>query len=372
MKKILHIPNYYQPHVGGIESTAQNIVNVLKATNLYEQKIICFGDGPNEVDGVPVIRLSYSLKLFSQAISIRYAFALKKVIREFNPDVVIIHTPNPLVEHYFNRCQFKGKVIVYHHLDIYRQKILKYFVRPITEKLNKNADVIVSSSQKYIDGSKILQRYKDKCVVIPLCYHEEELKLDEFELAEKEKIREKYKGKTILFYSGRHARFKGVRYVLKAIKGMDDVVFLVGRVGPLHRRLENMILRTKNAESLGLLDRSQYRIYLNAADIFVFPSLTKNESFGITLLEAMASGKPCITFNIPGSGVNYVAPNNIVGIECDNRNVIEFKKAIVSLKENKRLCKAYSENGINRAKELFSYDKFAESIAHLVYEISNK
>mgnify|MGYP003293183322 CR=1 FL=1 len=49
------------------------------------------------------------------------------LLKEFTPDIIIIHTPNPLVEHYLNACHFEGKIIVYHHLDIYRQKILKHF-----------------------------------------------------------------------------------------------------------------------------------------------------------------------------------------------------------------------------------------------------
>ncbi len=372
MEKILHISNYYHPHVGGIETTAERIVDILKSTNLYEQKVICFGDGPNIVNDIDIIRLPYLLKISSQAISFKYYRVLKKTICDFKPDLIILHTPNPLVEHYLNRCHFEGKIIVYHHLDIYRQKILKHFVKPITNKTNKRANIIICSSEKYIDGSKELKKYKDKCRVIPLCYKDEDLALNEEQLEEVKKLKEKYKGKTIMFYSGRHARFKGVRYALWASRTFDDIVFLIGRVGQRHFMMDRQINYFKNAESLGLLERSQYLVYLHAADIFIFPSITKNESFGVTLLEALALGKPCITFNIPGSGVNYVSLNNITGIECDNRNVIELRKAIQKLKDDPILRKTYGENGIKRAKELFSYKQFADSFISLVSEILNK
>ena len=372
MKKILHISNYYYPHVGGIETTAQSIVDTLKLTQNYEQKVICFGDGPNIVDEIPVIRLPYFLKIASQAISFKYRSVLKKTIEEFKPDIIIIHTPNPLVEHYLNRCHYTGKIIVYHHLDIYRQRILKYLVRPVTNNTNKRANIIVCSSEKYIDGSKELRKYKDKCRVIPLCYKEDDLALTSEEAIEVKRLKEKYKGKTMIFYSGRHARFKGIRYALWAIRPFNDIVFLIGRVGPRHFMMDRQISYFKNAESLGLLDRSQYRIYMHAADIFVFPSITKNESFGMTLLEAMALGKPCITFNIPGSGVNFVSLNNITGIECDNRNVIEFRKAVSKLKDDPELRMKYGKNGMERAKELFSYKQFADSFYSLINEILNK
>jgi len=369
MKKILHISNYYYPHIGGIESTAQNIVELLQETNQYEQVVVCFGDGPNIVNDIPIIRIPYKFIIQSQAISLRYRRTLKKTLRIFKPDLVIIHTPNPLVEFYFNTLKYKGRIIVYHHLDIYRQKVLKYLVKPTTNKTNKKADIIICSSQKYIDGSKELKKFKDKCMVIPLSYKQEELQLKENEIKEVEKIKEQYKGKKIIFYSGRHARFKGVRYALEAIKGMNDIVFLVGRVGPIHGNLIRKINRSENAVSLGLLEKQQFRIYLNACDIFVFPSLTKNESFGITLLEAIALGKPSITYNIPGSGVNYVSLNNVTGIECDNKSVVELKKAITELKDNEELRKKFSENGIKRARELFSFDKFRDSFINLVEAI---
>ena len=369
MSKVLHISNYYYPHVGGIETTAENIVDILRADKKYEQCVICFGDGPNLVNDVPIIRVPYSFIISSQAISFRYLSILKHTIKKFNPDVVILHTPNPLIEHYFHRCHYKGKVIVYHHLDVYRQKILKHFVKPTIYHTNKRADVIISTSQKYIDSSRELRKFKDKCRVIPLCFREETINLKPEEEEDVKRIHRFYKNKTIIFYSGRHAKFKGVRYALDAIENMDDVVFLIGRVGPMHRKLIKRIDRTPNALSLGLLERDQFRIYLYACDMFIFPSVTKNESFGITLLEATAVGKPCITFNIPGSGVNYVSPNNITGIECDNRSIVELKKAINELKTNKELRKKFSMNGKARSRELFSFERFKNSFLSLLEEI---
>lgn len=372
MTKVLHISNYYRPHVGGIESAAENIIDALRSTSLYEQKVICFGDGPNLINDIEIIRLPYLVKVASQAISFRYKKVLRNTIETYKPDIIMLHTPNPLVEFYLQRCKFKGKLIVYHHLDIYRQKILKYFVKPVTNKTNKMADVIIASSEKYIDGSKELQNYKNKCRVIPLCYKENDLELTSEEATKVKEIKEKYKDLTIIFYSGRHASFKGLKYALKAINQLDNVVFLVGRVGHYYPRIDKKIMNSKNAISLGLLDRSQYRTYLHACDIFVFPSITKNESFGITLLEATALGKPTITFNIPGSGVNFVSLNNVTGIECDNRNVIELRKAIEELKNNESMREMYKINARKRAKELFSYEQFQQSFIKLFNEIIKK
>jgi len=373
MKKVLHITNYYYPHIGGIETATRDIVNVLKSTNQYEQRVICFGDGPNIVDDVRIIRLRYLIKIRSQAISFKYKRVLKKTINTFNPDIVLIHTPNPLIEHYFNCCKFKGVVLVYHHLDIMRQKFLKLFFKHTQNTLKKRANYIICHSKQYIDSSAELRDFKDKCLIIPLCYKEKDFELDSEHQIEVNNIRKRYQGKTLLFFSGRHTKTKGLHLALKAVKNMSGILFLVGRVGEVNRRLERKIDRSgPNVIYLGQLDRHQYVSYLNACDFYLFPSLTKNEAFPITLIEVIALGKSPVTFTIPGSGVGYISKNGVTGIECKNGDVLAFRDAIMQLKSDVKLRNKYHDEGIKRAKELFNHDIFSKSFLNLFNEINTK
>ena len=72
MIKILHITNYYYPHVGGIETTTRDIVNVIKNMEGFDQHVICFGDGPNIVDDIAITRVHYLFRFRSQAIARHY------------------------------------------------------------------------------------------------------------------------------------------------------------------------------------------------------------------------------------------------------------------------------------------------------------
>ena len=67
MQKILHISKYYFPFRGGTEQIAQDCVNSLLGQ--YEQKVICFNDGKNNVcdyiDGVEIIRVGCFAKVSS-------------------------------------------------------------------------------------------------------------------------------------------------------------------------------------------------------------------------------------------------------------------------------------------------------------------
>ena len=106
-----------------------------------------------------------------------------------------------------------------------------------------------------------------------------------------------------------------------------------------------------------------------ASDIFCFPSITKNEAFGLALAEAMYYEKPAITFTIPGSGVNYVNLNDETGIEVDNRNVKKYAEAIEKLAEDKNLRKKYGEAGRMRVMNNFLSTQYSENIRNLVKEM---
>ena len=108
----------------------------------------------------------------------------------------------------------------------------------------------------------------------------------------------------------------------------------------------------------------ELKALIYASDIFCFPSITKNEAFGLALAEAMYYEKPAITFTIPGSGVNYVNLNDETGIEVDNRNVKKYAEAIEKLAEDKNLRKKYGEAGRMRVMNNFLSTQYL-SLIHI-------
>lgn len=61
----------------------------------------------------------------SQSISLSYAKYLRKLMNDFEPDIVFFHYPNPYVAHYLLKYKKRDfKLIVYWHLDIIKQKVL--------------------------------------------------------------------------------------------------------------------------------------------------------------------------------------------------------------------------------------------------------
>lgn len=385
MKKILQISNYMYPHIGGIEQVARDIADVLLENEDIEQKIICFNEDAHDgnyickrnktvkdkVDGIDVIRCGCFAKISSQSLSLTYYKQLKIVINEFEPDIVIFHYPNPFVtqilQKYYDR---KFKLIVYWHLDITKQKVLKKLFENQSIRLLERADIVVPTSPNYINGSPYLKKFREKCHVIPNCIRPERLKPNEKTLKLVEQIKKKYSGKILCFGMGRHVPYKGYSYLIKAAELLDDsfAICIAGK-GPLTKQLVEEAKNCKIVEFLGRVSDEEMIAYYMACDIFCFPSITKNEAFGIALAEGMYFSKPAITFTIPGSGVNYVNIANITGIECSNRNIEEYANAIKTLAEDQELRIKYGIEAKSRVENNFMFDQFRENIISMLSEI---
>ena len=384
MKKILQIPNYFYPNIGGIEQTSQDISRAIG--NGYEQKIICFNENASEngyrcirsetvtemVNGIEVVRCGCVVKVFSQSVSLTYAKQLDKIMREFSPDIVIFHYPNPFVAAFLLKYRKQNfKFILYWHLDITKQKTLGKLFHQQTIRLLEWADQIVATSPNYANGSPYLVEYKAKCTVIPSCINTSRLVLNEKRKAISKKIRNKYKQKIICFGIGRHVEYKGYTYLIEAAKYLDDrFLILIGGIGNLTDTLKEQAKDLHCVKFLGRINDDELIGYMNACDIFCFPSITKNEAFGLALAEGMYFGKPAVTFTIPGSGVNYVNLDGVTGIECPNGDSKAYAEALKRLANDPELREKYGEAARQRVLENFTEEIFNDNLMRLMGELN--
>ncbi len=372
--RILQISKYMYPYTGGTEQVARDVINSLKE---HEQKAICFSSDKmsktDKVDGVEIRRVGCQCKIASQSIAFGYKKELEFILRDFKPEVVIFHYPNPFVARYLLKLlkRFpKCKLVLYWHLDITKQKFLKLFFNKQNKRLLQRADKIVATSPNYIEGSKYLSAYKQKCVAIPNCVSQEKTITSEIAKTRSEEIRSSAQGKTICFAYGRHVPYKGMEYLVRASKLLSDefIVYIAGS-GPLTDSLKKLASGDKKVIFLGKISNDELIAHILSCDIFCFPSITKNEAFGIALAETMSYAKPCVTFNIPQSGVNYVSLNGVTGIEVENGNVSAYAEAIDKLAKNPALREEYGKNAMERERELFAFEKFSKNVNNLISEI---
>lgn len=367
MKKILHISKYYYPYVGGTEQIARECVQALK--DKCEQKIIAFNDSREDektyVDDVEVFKCGSFIKVASQSISKTYKEHLHKIIREYDPDIIVFHYPNPFVASLLLR-ELKGKktkLVLYWHLDIIKQKFLKKIFISQNRKLIERADKIIATSPNYIEGSEWLSKVKNKCVVIPNCINVNRMKITNEIEKKSEEIKKENIGKTICLAVGRHTEYKGFEYLIKASKKLDSnyKIYITGE-GELTDKLKKLSQDDKKIVLTGKINDDDLKALILACDIFCFSSITRNEAFGLALAEAMYYGKPAITFNIPGSGVNYVCINGENGIEVENKNVEAYSAAIKKLAKDADLRKKYGAEAKKRIENNFLSENYKNNI----------
>ena len=201
---------------------------------------------------------------------------------------------------------------------------------------------------------------------------ESSLLISNDEIKAANEIRKKYEGKTLGFFIGRHVPYKGLKYLIEASKELEncDIHFLIAGSGELTAELKKQAAGDDKVEFIGRISDSERRIYFYACDIICFPSITRNEGFGLALAEGMYYGKPAVTFTIPGSGVNYVNLDGVTGIECPNCNSKAYAAALKKLSGNKKLCTEYGINAKNRIINNFTYKSFKKNLMELLYSFS--
>ena len=134
--------------------------------------------------------------------------------------------------------------------------------------------------------------------------------------------------------------------------------------------LQNLAVKleiSKKVTFSGYVPDCDIPLYLSACDIFVLPSISGKEAFGIVQLEAMASGKPVISTDLPG--VNEVDKDCVGSIRVPPDNPKAISDAIVSLIDDKVLASNLGENGRKLVFSRYSWGRISERIESIYFEL---
>lgn len=359
-KRVLQISNYYTPHIGGIEQTCQYLSEGLK--DEYEVKVICFSEDKEtkvqETNGIQIIKPGVFLSVARQDLSFSYWGHLYKVIKTWKPDVIHFHYPNPFVTALLLPIIPRTtKLYVQWHLDITKQKKIYPFIKPFETILLKRADLIAPTSPNYRDSSKTLFPFRNKTTILPSAIDIQKLNVNTGDIEIIQRIKDKAKGRKIVFFIGRHVLHKGIQDLIEAEQLIkNDCYIFIGGVGPITDEMK-AICKSNRVEFVGRLSDQEKKCYYHAADIFAFPSYTKAEGFGLTLAEAMYCNAVPVTYTIEGSGVNWVSLHEVTGLEVPNRNVAEYAKAIDELLSDDKKRNDFAETAHQRIVENFTIEK---------------
>ena len=355
--KILQLGKFY-PIRGGIEKVAYDLTVGLSEQHTDCDMMCAAIQGGNRIipinEHARIICCHTWMKAAATMISPAMVFILRKMQRQY--DIIHVHHPDPMACLALFLSGYKGRVILHWHSDILKQQFLLKLYKPLQQWLIRRADLIIGTSPVYLAESPFLQKVQEKTVCLPIGIAP--VKQD---LKKTEEIRERYRGKKIVFSLGRLVPYKGYRYLINAAKYLDEsYVILIGGTGPLKDDLQKEIEEQNLSEKVFLAGRisdEELSGYYGACDVFCLSSIQKTEAFGIVQIEAMSCGKPVIATNIPHSGVAWVNAHGISGLNVNPEDAHRLAEAIKAVTEDEAAYKRYSEGAASRYRELFTKEK---------------
>lgn len=162
--------------------------------------------------------------------------------------------------------------------------------------------------------------------------------------------------------------WKGVQYAIKAVKKVIDdgykVKYLIIGDGDYRKTLERLVNSLNIGNHilfLGSIENFDLPKYYSISDIAIFPSIA-NETFGISIAEAMACGVPVISTNVGGIP-EVVGDSGFLVSPCNEE---EISNRIEILIADNSLRRELAIKGRRRIIENFSWNnivtKFLEYI----------
>ncbi len=325
--RIIHLSKYYPPNPGGIETHVQTLARTQAALGA-EVHVVCVNgfdeEGRpsnktktiNEIDGnVYVTRLGRLLSLARFDICPELPKKLCQLVQGSNA-LLHLHTPNPTMLTGLTTLHRRVPLVITHHSDVIKQRVLKYGLRPFEYFVYSQTSRILTTSFEYVQGSKFLRLYKNKLSPLPLGLDSSQyINPSETAVSYSRSLKEKYQ-EPIWLAVGRLVYYKALHIAIEALALVPGTLMIIG-VGSLETELK-CLAKKLGVENrivwLGRVSADELTGAYQAATALWFPSNVRSEGFGLVQVEAMASGCPVINANIPGSGVPWVSRHEQEGL----------------------------------------------------------
>ena len=242
----------------------------------------------------------------------------------------------------------------------------------LEKKTSKNATLIVTVSR--YSSSKIAQLYdidKGKIRVVPNGVDTEWFK--PLKTCEKIKRQIGLDDKPCVLFVGRLIPRKGLQFLIEAakhiVKDYSQAKFVIVGDGPLRNSIRvnlNKMNLARNFIMLGDVHESLLPTLYNCADVFSLPSIQEGQ--GIALLEAQASAKPVVAFNV--GGVCEAVLNKETGLLVKPSS-LKLADAIMKLLADRALREKMGTKGRNFVSETFSWNICAQKMLKIYREATD-
>jgi glycosyltransferase involved in cell wall biosynthesis len=392
---ILQIYKDYYPVLGGIENHVRDLSEELAARGHHVTVLTTSLDRDTLIERpqprLTVIKAARALHLASTPISTE----MLRQVRRLNADVVHLHFPYPPGDLAYLAMRERAPLVVTYHSDIVRQQTLLRAYRSLLESTLRRAARIIATSPNYVASSPWLRRHAAKCAVIPLGIdttrfaHADPQKVAELRARYSESVinhplsgaiepehQPAHNGQPttdngLLLFVGRLRYYKGLHVLLNA---MPDVPahLLIGGSGPERERLEAqaaLLGIAARVHFLGDIADDDLVALFHAADVFVLPAHLRAEALGLSQIEALASGIPCVSTEL-GTGTSYTNQHGETGLVVPPGDPLALAQAINALLADPQLRQRMGAAGRRRAAALFTRERMVAENERVYREVA--
>jgi L-malate glycosyltransferase len=333
--------------------------------NGIEVKVVTFSDHYSEENARDIDTIVLPKLLPGKLSYISSVFALKKVLKQFKPD--ILHA------HYVSSYGFIGALSNYHtfYVSVWGRDIFQFpqqgnLNRRIVDFTLKKADVICSTSHVM---AKETNKYTDKRIYITPFG----VDLAKFKPVEGMKTGETFTLGTVKALSDKYGIADLIHAFATIHKSYTTSNLLIVGDGPQRTEYEELT-RTLGIDAVttftGRVLNDKVPEYINKMDIFAVPSTEDSESFGVAAVESMACGIPVVVSNV--GGLPEVVLEGKTGFVVEKENPSQLADAFIKLLEDPELRRKMGLNGIEHVKENYNWLDNANGMLNLYEETLNK
>ncbi|MDI6644892.1 MAG: glycosyltransferase [Methanobacteriaceae archaeon] len=352
---------HFPPHIGGVSSYTYLLSKKIRERGdkvyilTYPYKNVKYKNLKKDpikdlkgikIDTSPTINIK---GLRGIIFTLTAIFKLLIMVKKYDIDLIHAHyiIPPGLIAVIAGKISKTPVVLTIHGTDIFilsRKSILKPVIKFI---LKNSAKIFVVSNAVKKEVMKIDNvEHKTKITW-------NAVDLERFNPNNKNLFKEKLGlelDKPIILFVGNLVSQKGVEYLIKAKKYIktDSYLLIVGN-GPLQKELKTIVKNEDLKDVLFIGPRDDVEMIMPQCDVVVLPSIS--ESFGIVILEAMASGVPVVATNT--GGIPEIVTTD-VGIIVEPRNPMAIANAVDQILSDPKLK---SELGINAREKALKFSK---------------
>lgn len=363
-KKILHLITGLD--IGGAEKML--LRTLPRMQNDFDHLVCCIrGHGPIGQElkkaGIPVFYLD-----LHSILDIGSVFRFRRIIHNSHPDILVtnlIHAD--LFGRIFGRIFGIKKIVCYQHGQLLQWEFLRIIDRATKFLVTK---YIVQTDVAKKELMQKLHLPEEKFEVISNSIDSQEF-ITKIDGATKRQELHLLPEDTIITCVSNLRRRKGHEYLLKAFeelflsfqrKGNQNTLklLIVGDGEQKEKLLDQIHTYQSKAHIRFLGNRNDVKEILKISDLFILPTL--GEGMSVAIMEAMATGLPIITTDIPEN--RELIENQITGILVPPKDTPAITDAIERLLNDKPLRLQLGKNAQKKIQEQFDSHLVKLKLAH--------